>query len=54
MRRPTHPWRSGHPTPGIVVEVWHGVCVILATWTGKQWQTVDGAPLPDVTHWRER
>lgn len=51
---PSHPWRTGNPPAGIVVEVWHLASVILAVWTAHGWQTTEGARLADITHWRKR
>lgn len=47
-------WRNDKPTVGAVVEVWYSNQVILATWDGKEWKTVDGAPLWGISHWRKK
>lgn len=48
-------WSDATPPVGEVVEVWHpGYGCIDAIWTGRRWQTVDGLPLLEVTHWRYR
>jgi len=47
-------WRTGYPTAGHVVEVWHGNAVLLGYFDGKDWRTVDGAPLSEISHWREK
>lgn len=53
-RRMVTPWREDPAPVGKVVEVWYGVAIILATWTGAEWRAVDGTPLRGVTHWRLR
>lgn len=47
-------WHQGTPPAGKVVEVWYFVSVILATWTGDEWRTVDGQRLEGVSRWRHR
>lgn len=54
MNKPRHAWRTDAPPTGAVVEVWHMVAVILATWDGAGWRTVEGQPLAYITHWRAR
>jgi len=47
-------WHQGTPPAGKVVEVWYFVSVILATWNGDEWRTVDGQRLEGVSRWRHR
>lgn len=47
-------WSTGLPPAGHVVEVWYWNAIILATWDGARWKTLDGQAIDGVTHWRER
>lgn len=47
-------WRDDAPPVGQVVEVWAWLSVVLATWDGSTWRTVEGQPLRYVSHWRPR
>lgn len=50
-----HRWHTGKPdATNHTYEVWHLNCIILAYHDGHMWRTMEGAPLPEVTHYRER
>lgn len=51
---PNHPWQTGYPPAGVVVEVWYLASVIPAVWTAQGWRTTEGERLTDITHWRKR
>ena len=47
-------WRTDHPAPNRLVEVWFFNHIEFATWDGDAWHSLSGALLVGVTHWRER
>lgn len=48
-------WRTDAPQVGVVLEVWYVNTVLLATWDGAAWRTIDDRrELVNVTHWRKR
>lgn len=47
-------WRTDAAPVGQVVEVWYINSIILATFDGREWHTVDGSRLSLVSHWRKR
>ncbi len=49
-----HPWRTDKPPIGELVEVWFLTEIVIASWTGEVWRSLEWQILYDVTHWRER
>lgn len=48
-------WRNDQAPVNAVVEVWYLNQVMLATWDGQAWRTIDNRQeLHGVTHWRRR